>query len=306
VNAGDVTSPVTGLGQSYFLNLPILAILGQNNPNGEPHLDHNYPGYNFNISDQRRAEQFIKDFDRMAKAGTLPQYLYIYQPNDHGGSVQAPNAANVGTAFLQQVADGDVALGMVVDHLMKSPIYYNESTGEGSAIFITYDDAQSSKDHIHPHRTPLVVVSPYAKPGYIAKKHYVTASVVKTEELLLGLSPNNYGDLFATDLRDMFQSEYNGITPSMVNFTKVANYTPSPEGKKIWALVKNLDTSAPDRDSRRLGYLARLSSKADELYKAASKKDQLKSESYLEAQSKLYKSALDLVALPPKKGDADD
>ena len=302
---GDVTSPVTGLGQSYFLNLPILAVLGQNNSSSEPHLDRNYPGYNFNISDQRRAQEFIKDFDRMEKAGTLPQYLYIYQPNDHGGSVQAPNAAKVGSAFLQQVADGDVALGMVVDHIMQSPTYYNQSTGDGSAIFITYDDAQSSKDHIHPHRTPLVVVSPYAKAGYIAKRHYVTASVVKTEELLLGLPPNNYGDLFATDLRDMFQSQYNGITASMVSFNKVVNYTQSPEGQKIWALVKNLDTSAPDRDSRRLGYLARLSSKADELYKSASKTHQLKSKSYLEAQDKLYKSAFSLVTLSPQK-DSDN
>ncbi len=38
-----------------------------NNTNGEPHLDKNYPGYNFNISDQRRALEFITDFDRMVK-----------------------------------------------------------------------------------------------------------------------------------------------------------------------------------------------------------------------------------------------
>ena len=85
-------------------------------------------------------------------------------------------------------------------------------TGEGSAIFITEDDAQSSLDHIHPHRTPLTVVSPYAKPGYLANRHYSTASIVKTEELLLGLPPKNLGDLFATDLRDLFQPTYNQIT----------------------------------------------------------------------------------------------
>jgi hypothetical protein len=38
-------------------------VLGERNPNGEPHLEENYPGYNFNISDQRRAKEFIKDFD---------------------------------------------------------------------------------------------------------------------------------------------------------------------------------------------------------------------------------------------------
>ena len=81
------------MGQSYFLSLPVLAILGTNNANGEPRLDKNYPGYNFNISDQRRALEFISDFDRMVKNNTLPQFLYIYQPNDHTGSVQASNAS---------------------------------------------------------------------------------------------------------------------------------------------------------------------------------------------------------------------
>src|SRR5258708_1900139 len=69
----DVDSKTQGLGQAYFLNLPMLSILGENNKNGEPHVVRNYPGYNFNISDQRRALQFIRDFDRMAQEGTLPR-----------------------------------------------------------------------------------------------------------------------------------------------------------------------------------------------------------------------------------------
>jgi len=64
-----VSTATRGLGQSYFLSLPILSILGGVNASGEPRLDRNYPGYNFNISDQRRALEFIKDFDRMVAAG---------------------------------------------------------------------------------------------------------------------------------------------------------------------------------------------------------------------------------------------
>src|SRR5262249_50399082 len=91
VNVGDVDTATQGLGQSYFLSLPILSILGGANASGEARLDRNYPGYNFNISDQRRALEFIKDFDRMVNAGTLPTFLYIYQPNDHTGGTQATN-----------------------------------------------------------------------------------------------------------------------------------------------------------------------------------------------------------------------
>ena len=308
VSSGDVDSQTTGLGQSYFLSLPILDILGTANPNGETRLDRNYPGYNFNISDQRRAKEFIKDFDRMVAAGTLPQFIYLYQPNDHTGGIQASNSSLLKSPA-NEVADGDVGLGMVIDHLMKSPVYYNAGTGNnddtGSAIFITYDDAQSTLDHIHPHRTPLVVVSPFVKPGYVAAKHYVTASIVKTEELLLGIPPNNYGDLFATDLRDMFQSTYNGITVPSASFTREAKYVPTTEGKRIWTLVAKLDSSAPDRDSHRLGALARLSMAADDLHKAAVAKKHLHAAMYRSTQARLYQAALKLVnAIAPR--DTDD
>ena len=111
VSAGDVDSGTTGLGQSYFLALPILDILGTANGDGEARLDRNYPGYNFNISDQRRAKEFIRDFDSMVANHTLPQFLYIYEPNDHTGGVQAANKSSVVTDLpAQQVADGDVGL----------------------------------------------------------------------------------------------------------------------------------------------------------------------------------------------------
>jgi hypothetical protein len=301
--AGDVDSPVQGLGQSYFMALPILAVLGANNANGEPHLDRDYPGYNFNISDQRRALEFIADFDRMAKAGAVPQFLYIYQPNDHTGRSQAPNAAEIGATAPQQVADGDVALGMVVNHIMQSPIYYDEKTGEGSAIFVTWDDAQSTVDHIHPHRTPLLAIGPYVKPGYVATRHYSTASIVKTEELLLGLPPNNFGDLLATDLRDLFQPMYNGVTAAQTPVTRTAQITPSPEGRRVWGLVDRLDTSAPDRDSARLGALARLSMLADDLHEQAAAANRLKSRAYRSAQSAIYAEGLRMVKAPKPRDD---
>jgi hypothetical protein len=91
-----------------------------------------------------------------------------------------------------------------------------------------------------------------------------------------------------------------------LTFNTLVSYVPSPEGKKVWELAKHLDTSAPDRDSRRLGYLTRLSQQADDLYYAASKQNQLKAESYIDKQEHIYKIAADLVALPAPKRDADD
>ncbi len=305
-NVGDVDSPTLGLGQSYFLSLPVLAILGGRNSNGEPRLDRNYPGYNFNISDQRRAQEFIQDFDNMLAADTLPQLLYIYVPNDHTGGVQAPNKSVVTAGPMQQVADGDVGMGMIVQHIMQSPVYYDAATNTGSAIFITYDDSQSSLDHIHPHRNSLVVVSPFAKPGYIGLRHYSTASIVKTEELLLGLPPNNIHDLIATDLRDLFQGSYNKIPAASFTPTRTVTYRSHPEGGKIWRLSSRLDTSSPDRDSLRLGMLARLSIQADELHATAAQQHRLNARSYKQAQKRLYLEAMSVVNTGAPKRDSDD
>lgn len=65
VNAGEVSTPTTqGMGQSYFMKLPALGVLGTTNKNGTQRLDLNYPGYNFNISDQRRALELHQGFRR--------------------------------------------------------------------------------------------------------------------------------------------------------------------------------------------------------------------------------------------------
>ena len=173
---------------------------------------------------------------------------------------------------------------------------------------MTYDDAQSGRDHLDPHRTPLLVISPFAKPGYVATHHYSTASIVKTEELLMGMPPNNYGDLFATDLRDMFQPTYNGITASAIAFNNSNTghvYQATPAGRKVWALAAKLDSSSPDRDSRRLSLVGMLSMQADTLYHAAVLKHHLHAAQYQATQAHIYQVAERIVRGPADR-DGDD
>ena len=59
-------------------------------------------------------------------------------------------------------------------------------------------------DRVNPAHSFALVVSPLAKPGYRGKAHLSVASVVKTEEELLGLEPLALGDLLATDMADFF------------------------------------------------------------------------------------------------------
>ena len=132
-------------------------------------------------------------------------------------------------------------------------------------------------------------------------RHYSTASIVKTEELLLGLPPSNLGDLFATDLRDMFQPTYNGITTKSVIFTK-PQYVPTKPGRRIWSLANLLDNSGPDRDSARLGLLTRLSKASDDLYKSTNFFGRL-TPSYRKQQNKLYSAAAKIAHAPHREAD---
>ncbi len=55
------------------------------------------------------------------------------------------------------IADNDLALGRLVDHISHSSIWAQ------SAIFVLEDDAQDGPDHVDAHRSPAYVISPYIK-----------------------------------------------------------------------------------------------------------------------------------------------
>jgi hypothetical protein len=74
-------------------------------------------------------------------------------------------------------------------------------------VFVTPDGTERSGDHIDSRRSYALVVSPYARRGYVGMRHLSTASMLKTEEELLGLPALSLGDALASDMRDFFVAE---------------------------------------------------------------------------------------------------
>jgi hypothetical protein len=140
----------------------------------------------------RRAREFQRDFDAFEKAGRMPDFTYIWLPSDR--AVRDPSLPPPA----EQVADGDRALGAIVEYLTHLPEW------SSTAIFITPAGADSSRDHVHEHRTYAIVVSPFAKRHYLGMRHLSTVSILKTEEELLGLPPLALGDTLTTDMSDFF------------------------------------------------------------------------------------------------------
>ena len=176
VSADDLLAPTASLGGRYDENVPVPGVL-------RGHIDERYPAWNPRIRDERRAAEFVRDYGALARANRAPRYAQVVL-----GGTQA---------------DADAAIGTIVAALSHARSWRT------TAVFITPVDALGGRDHVDEYRTYALVVSPWARPGYLGTHHLSSVSVLKTAEELLGLHPLSLGDLLATDMSDFFGSRSN-------------------------------------------------------------------------------------------------
>ena len=98
---------------------------------------------------------------------------------------------------------GDNWIGQVVNAIMQGPQW------SSTAIFITYDDCGCFYDHVTPPaglgiRVPMVIASPYARPGYTDSNTASFDSMLAFTERTFGLAPLAVADAVAYDYFDSF------------------------------------------------------------------------------------------------------
>jgi len=95
----------------------------------------------------------------------------------------------------------------IVNAVGKSPDW------KSTAIFVTWDDWGGLYDHVAPTiydsyeyglRVPLIVVSPYARSGYVSHVTHDFGSILKFTEEAFGLPSLGFADARADDLSDCF------------------------------------------------------------------------------------------------------
>ena len=177
-----------------------------NKPFLRAHTSPDYPSYDLNIRDQKRADVWLAELAGWTQKGSMPQLQILRLPNDHtsGARAGAPTPR-------AHVADNDLALGRIVEGLSKSPFWKN------TAVFVLEDDAQNGPDHVDSHRSPLFVISPYAAGG-VVHRFANTSDVLRTIEELLGMSSLSQFDEFGQPLREIWRKEpdlrpYTAIVP---------------------------------------------------------------------------------------------
>jgi YVTN family beta-propeller protein len=176
-------------------------------------LDNNYcsyfPSYTLSIADTTRFRYWKQDFDSLLKLNKVPQFNTVRFGNDHTEGIRLGRP----TPYAH-VADNDLAVGMFIEALSKSPIW-NET-----AVFILEDDAQNGADHVDAHRSTAYVAGGFVKRGFVDHTPYSTSSMLRTMELILGMGPMTQYDAAATPMWRCFDSlarpfDFKAIIPSV-------------------------------------------------------------------------------------------
>jgi phospholipase C len=147
-------------------------------------------------------EQFVSD----ARSGELPAVSYVLPPkkfNEH------PHPGG------RSICIGENWTVEQVNAVMEGPDW------DKTAIFITWDDFGGLYDHVPPPliddmglgpRVPLLIISPWVKPGVVSTT-YEFSSFLAFMERLWGLEPLTRRDRIANDMFDAFDFDQEPLDP---------------------------------------------------------------------------------------------
>ena len=157
----------------------------------------NYAGFNVNIPDQYRMDQFEKEFTDKWIGGkqTMPSFLAVQIPNDHCTGIRPQDGYYYTHGYM---ADNDLAVGRILHFLSRTKYWKN------MLVIITEDDPQGGVDHIDAHRSVLMMEGPYVKKGYVSHTHANFGSILKTIYNILNVKYVNQFDVTASLLQDFF------------------------------------------------------------------------------------------------------
>jgi hypothetical protein len=196
---------------------------GPSLPPGAPSpIDVSYPGGPFQNIEYNDLEKACYTAGRVRVACDVGSFVYMTLPNDHtvGLDPARPTPETM-------CAVNDEATGLFLDALSHSPLWAS------SLVVLTEDDPQQGGDHVDYHRTPLVLISPWVKRGYVTKTHIDVASLHKIFAHVLGLP---YPNLPVKHAAIPFDA-----------FTSTPDYTPYTYQPRLWPLTCGSDASAAEK-----------------------------------------------------------
>lgn len=186
----------------------------------------------------------IAEYVQAANAGALPAFAWVTSAGNH--NEHPPNSVQAGEAFVAEM----------IEATMKSPNW------SSTAIFFTYDEHGGFYDHVPPPsacppddmapartnkdvaggfdqlgvRVPMMVISPYSKPGYVSHTVFDHTSILRFVQARFGLPAMTRRDAHAVPPLDMFDFEH----PAFLTPPKLPAAVEDPAFQGVCADTKTL------------------------------------------------------------------
>ena len=144
-------------------------------------------------NDLKRGDLFVRDMTRIEKLGTWPRLTVVSLPNNQTVGTALNNGSPRAMA-----CENDLAIGRIVSALSRSKFW------EELVIFVVPDQPAPGFDHLDAHRSPALVISPYARRGAVVSRFYDSACLMRTIKQILGLAPAGLYELAAVPMWEAF------------------------------------------------------------------------------------------------------
>ncbi len=216
-----------------------------------PYICKDFIGFPETVPDIYRADVFIKELKAFEKNNNLPNLMMMLLPNDH----TAGTNENYPTPRAM-VADNDLALGRIVEAVSNSKFW------KETVIFVIEDDAQAGLDHVDGRRTVAFCISPYTKRNSVISTMYNQNSILRTIQLIFGLTPMTQFDLLANPMYDCFTGRPD-FTPYKARPNRIPLNEMNPKlttlkGKQSYWAKKSMEIPLEDYDLSDGGLLSRI------------------------------------------------
>lgn len=223
----------------------------------EGHYAKTFKGFDLGYLDTERMKHWQQDFDSLLTINKVARLNVIRIGDDHTSGLRKGAYSPAAS-----VADNDLALGQLLDHLSHSSIW------KESAVFVLEDDAQNGADHVDAHRSIAFVASPYTRRKFHDTTMYSTSSMLRTMELILGIPPMSQYDAAATPMWRSFTAQPDltpfNVKPANVDIYEkniavnalskeaehfnLAEYDAVPDldfNKHLWKAIKGIESEMP-------------------------------------------------------------
>ncbi len=207
----------------------------------QKYIDERYPENDTSITDEVRADEYLRELALFERSGELPQLSVLTLTSDH------TNGTRPGSPTPRaMVADDDLALGRIVEGISKGRFWPT------TLILVVEDDAQDGIDHVDGHRTVALAIGPHIVRGKVDSNFYDHSSMIRTIQEIFRIPPQTRFVAAARPMTSIFTTTakadaWKALTPEIA-LDEMNPPARGLKGRQLWSAQKSLQMNWHEPD----------------------------------------------------------